>query len=181
MDIILEIAKEKMEKSVESLKSNYATIRTGRASASLLDRVEANYYGSPTPVNQIASITIPEPRQLLVKPYDKDDLKAIVAAINASDLGINPIVDGVPIRLILPALNEERRRELATLAKKYGEDTKVAIRNVRREAMDEVKKDKETPEDARKRLEEEIQKLTDTYVKKVDETYASKEKEIMTI
>lgn len=181
MDIILEIAKEKMEKSVESLKSNYATIRTGRASASLLDRVEANYYGSPTPVNQIASITIPEPRQLLVKPYDKDDLKAIVAAINASDLGINPIVDGVSIRLILPALNEERRRELAKLAKKYGEDTKVAIRNVRREAMDEVKKDKETPEDARKRLEEEIQKLTDTYVKKVDETYASKEKEIMTI
>ena len=181
MDIILEIGKEKMEKSVESLKSNYATIRTGRASASLLDRVEANYYGSPTPVNQIASITIPEPRQLLVKPYDKDDLKAIVAAINASDLGINPIVDGVSIRLILPALNEERRRELAKLAKKYGEDTKVAIRNVRREAMDEVKKDKETPEDARKRLEEEIQKLTDTYVKKVDETYASKEKEIMTI
>lgn len=181
MDIILEIAKEKMEKSVESLKSNYATIRTGRASASLLDRVEANYYGSPTPVNQIASITIPEPRQLLVKPYDKDDLKAIVAAINASDLGINPIVDGVSIRLILPALNEERRRELAKLAKKYGEDTKVAIRNIRREAMDEVKKDKETPEDARKRLEEEIQKLTDTYVKKVDETYASKEKEIMTI
>ena len=113
MDIILEIAKEKMEKSVESLKSNYATIRTGRASASLLDRVEANYYGSPTPVNQIASITIPEPRQLLVKPFDKDDLKAIVAAINASDLGINPIVDGVSIRLILPALNEERRRELA--------------------------------------------------------------------
>ena len=181
MDIVLEIAKEKMEKSVESLKSNYATIRTGRASASLLDRVEANYYGSLTPVNQIASITIPEPRQLLVKPYDKDDLKAIVAAINASDLGINPIVDGVSIRLILPALNEERRRELAKLAKKYGEDTKVAIRNVRREAMDEVKKDKETPEDARKRLEEEIQKLTDTYVKKVDETYASKEKEIMTI
>ena len=181
MDIILEIAKEKMEKSVESLKSNYATIRTGRASASLLDRVEANYYGSLTPENQIASITIPEPRQLLVKPYDKDDLKAIVAAINASDLGINPIVDGVSIRLILPALNEERRRELAKLAKKYGEDTKVAIRNVRREAMDEVKKDKETPEDARKRLEEEIQKLTDTYVKKVDETYASKEKEIMTI
>lgn len=181
MDIVLEIAKEKMEKSVESLKSNYATIRTGRASASLLDRVEANYYGSPTPVNQIASITIPEPRQLLVKPYDKDDVKAIVAAINASDLGINPIVDGVSIRLILPALNEERRRELAKLAKKYGEDTKVAIRNIRREAMDEVKKDKETPEDARKRLEEEIQKLTDTYVKKVDETYSSKEKEIMTI
>ena len=181
MDIILEIAKEKMEKSVESLKGNYSTIRTGRASASLLDRIEADYYGSPTPINQIASITIPEPRQLLVKPYDRNDVKACVAAINASDLGINPIVDGQSIRLILPALNEERRRELARLAKKYGEDTKVAIRNIRREAMDEVKKDKDTPEDARKRLEEEIQKLTDTYTKKVDEVYASKEKEIMTI
>ena len=181
MDIVLEIAKEKMEKSVESLKANYSTIRTGRASASLLDRIEADYYGSPTPVNQIASITIPEPRQLLVKPYDKDDLKAIVAAINASDLGLNPIVDGQSIRLILPALTEERRRELSRLAKKYGEDTKVAIRNVRREAMDEVKKDKDTSEDARKRTEEEIQKLTDTYTKKVDEVYASKEKEIMTI
>lgn len=181
MDIVLEIAKEKMEKSVESLKSNYSTIRTGRASASLLDRIEADYYGSPTPINQIASITIPEPRQLLVKPYDKNDIKAIVAAINASDLGLNPIVDGQSIRLILPALTEDRRRELARLAKKYGEDTKVAIRNVRREAMDEVKKDKDTPEDTRKRTEEEIQKLTDTYTKKVDEVYTSKEKEIMTI
>lgn len=181
MDIVLEIAKEKMEKSVEALKTNYSTIRTGRASASLLDRIEADYYGSPTPINQIASITIPEPRQLLVKPYDKNDIKAIVAAINASDLGLNPIVDGQSIRLILPALTEDRRRELARLAKKYGEDTKVAIRNVRREAMDEVKKDKDTPEDARKRTEEEIQKLTDTYTKKVDEVYTSKEKEIMTI
>ena len=181
MDIVLEIAKEKMEKSIESLKLNYSTIRTGRASASLLDRIEADYYGSPTPINQIASITIPEPRQLLVKPYDRNDVKSIVAAINASDLGINPIVDGQSIRLILPALNEERRKELSRLAKKYGEDTKVAIRNIRREAMDEVKKDKELPEDTRKSLEKDIQNLTDTYVKKVDEVYASKEKEIMTI
>lgn len=181
MEIVLEIAKEKMEKSIESLKGNYSTIRTGRASASLLDRVEADYYGSPTPINQIASISIPEPRQLLVKPYDRNDVKSIVAAINASDLGINPIVDGQSIRLILPALNEERRKELARLAKKYGEDTKVAIRNIRREAMDEVKKDKNIPEDARKKLEEEIQKLTDNYTKKVDEVYSSKEKEIMTL
>lgn len=181
MEIVLEIAKEKMEKSIESLKGNYSTIRTGRASASLLDRVEADYYGSPTPINQIASISIPEPRQLLVKPYDRNDVKSIVAAINASDLGINPIVDGQSIRLILPALNEERRKELARLAKKYSEDTKVAIRNIRREAMDEVKKDKNIPEDARKKLEEEIQKLTDNYTKKVDEVYSSKEKEIMTL
>ncbi len=181
MDIIIEKAKEKMEKSIESLKTTFTTIRTGRASASLLDRVEADYYGSPTPVNQIASITIPEPRQLLIKPYDRNDIKAIVAAINASDLGINPIVDGNCIRLTLPALTEERRKELSRLAKKYGEDSKVAIRNIRRDAMDEIKKNKELPEDSRKDLENEVQKLTDSYVKKVDEIYLAKEKEIMTV
>ncbi len=181
MDIIIEKAKEKMEKSTESLKTTFTTIRTGRASASLLDRVEADYYGSPTPVNQIASITIPEPRQLLIKPYDRNDIKAIVAAINASDLGINPIVDGNCIRLTLPALTEERRKELSRLAKKYGEDSKVAIRNIRRDAMDEIKKNKELPEDSRKDLENEVQKLTDSYVKKVDEIYLAKEKEIMTV
>lgn len=181
MDIIVEKAKEKMEKSLESLDFTFSTIRTGRASASLLDRVEADYYGTPTPVNQIASITIPEPRQLLIKPYDRDDVKSIVAAINASDLGINPIVDGNAIRLTLPALTEERRKELSRLAKKYGEDTKVAIRNIRRDAMDEVKKNKELPEDSRKDLENEVQKLTDTYIKKVDEKYLAKEKEIMTV
>lgn len=181
MDIVIEKAKEKMEKSIESLKTTFTTIRTGRASASLLDRVEADYYGSPTPVNQIASITIPEPRQLLIKPYDRNDIKAIVAAINASDLGINPIVDGNCIRLTLPALTEERRKELSRLAKKYSEDSKVAIRNIRRDAMDEIKKNKELPEDSKKDLENEVQKLTDSYVKKVDETYLAKEKEIMTV
>lgn len=181
MDIIIEKLKEKMEKSIESLNSTYTTIRTGRASASLLDRVEADYYGSMTPVNQIASITIPEPRQLLIKPYDRNDVKSIVTAINASDLGINPVVDGNCIRLVLPALTEERRKELSKLAKKYGEDTKVAIRNIRREAMDEIKKSKDLPEDSRKDLENEVQKATDLYVKKVDEHYAVKEKEIMTV
>ncbi len=181
MDIILEKAKEKMEKSITSLKDTYVTIRTGRASASLLDRVEADYYGSMTPINQISSITIPEPRQLLIKPYDRNDVKAIVAAINSSDLGINPIVDGNVIRLTLPALTEERRKELSKLAKKYGEDAKVAIRNIRRDAMDEIKKSKDLPEDSRKDLENEVQKLTDSYVKKVDETYLAKEKEIMTV
>ncbi len=181
MDIIIEKAKEKMEKSIESLLLTYKTIRTGRASASLLDRVEADYYGSPTPINQIASISIPEPRQLLIKPYDRNDVKSIVAAINASDLGINPIVDGNCIRLTLPALTEERRKELSRLAKKYGEDSKVAIRNIRREAMDEIKKNNQLPEDSRKDLENEVQKLTDSYIKKVDEHYLSKEKEIMTV
>lgn len=181
MDQIIEKINEKMTKSIESLDTTFKTIRTGRASASLLDRVEADYYGSPTPVNQIASITIPEPRQLLIKPYDRNDIKAIVAAINASDLGITPIVDATVIRLNLPALTEERRKELSRLAKKYGEDTKVAIRNIRREAMDELKKNKELPEDTRKDLEDQVQKTTDSFVKKVDEHYLAKEKEIMTV
>ena len=139
-DIILLEAEEKMEKTVESLKSNYHTLRTGRAATSMLDRIEIDYYGSMTPINQLSSITIPEPRQLLIKPYDRNDLKAIVGAINASDLGLNPINDGTAIRLVIPPLTEDRRRDLAKLAKKYAEDSKVAIRNVRREAMDEVKK-----------------------------------------
>lgn len=180
-DIILLEAEEKMEKTIESLKNNYATLRTGRAVASMLDRIEIDYYGSMTPINQLSSITIPEPRQLLIKPYDKNDLKAIVAAINASDLGLNPINDGTCVRLVFPPLTEERRKELAKLAKKYAEDGKVAIRNIRRDAMDDVKKDSSFTEDSRKIEEEEIQKLTDTYVKKIDEVYAQKEKDIMTI
>ena len=133
------------------------------------------------PINQIASITSPEPRQLLIKPYDKGDLKAIITAINASDLGINPINDGTSIRLIFPALTEERRRELSKTAKKYGEDAKVAIRNIRRDFMDVLKADKEIPEDMRRRTEEKIQKETDAAIKKIDEVVASKEKEIMSI
>ena len=180
-DIILMTAEEKMEKTVEALKENYSTLRTGRAATSMLDRIEIDYYGSMTPINQLSSITIPEPRQLLIKPYDRNDLKAIVGAINASDLGLNPINDGTQIRLVIPPLTEDRRRDLAKLAKKYAEDSKVAIRNVRREAMDEVKKDNSFTEDARKIEEQEIQKLTDNYVKKIDEVYSLKEKDIMTI
>ena len=121
MDEMLLEFDEKMSKSEEALKATFMTIRTGRASTNLLDRIEADYYGSPTPINQIASITIPEPRQLLIKPYDRNDLKAIVAAINASDLGINPVVDGTTIRLILPALTEERRKEYVKQARAVGE------------------------------------------------------------
>lgn len=181
MDEMLLEFDEKMSKSEEALKATFMTIRTGRASTNLLDRIEADYYGSPTPINQIASITIPEPRQLLIKPYDRNDLKAIVAAINASDLGINPVVDGTTIRLILPALTEERRKELSRLAKKYSEDAKVAIRNIRREAMDSLKADKDLPEDMKKNLETEVQKMTDAHTKKIEELYSLKEKEIMTI
>lgn len=180
-DIILLDAEEKMAKTVESLKNNYSTLRTGRAATSMLDRIEVDYYGSMTPINQLSSITIPEPRQLLIKPYDRNDIKSIVAAINASDLGLNPVNDGTSIRLIIPPLTEDRRKELAKLAKKYAEDSKVAIRNIRRDAMDEVKKDSSFTEDSKKVEEQEIQKLTDNYVKKIDEVYAQKEKDIMTI
>lgn len=180
-DIILMDAEERMEKTVEALKNNYSTLRTGRAATSMLDRIEVDYYGSMTPINQLSSITIPEPRQLLIKPYDRNDLKSIVAAINASDLGLNPINDGTTVRLIIPPLTEERRRELAKLAKRYAEDSKVAIRNVRRDAMDEVKKDSSFTEDSRKVEEQEIQKLTDKFIKKIDEVYAQKEKDIMTV
>ena len=122
-DIILMTAEEKMEKTVEALKENYSTLRTGRAATSMLDRIEIDYYGSMTPINQLSSITIPEPRQLLIKPYDRNDLKAIVGAINASDLGLNPINDGTQIRLVIPPLTEDRRRDLAKLAKKYADDS----------------------------------------------------------
>ncbi len=181
MEEIIILTRDSMEKSIQSLKFNLSTIRTGRASVQLLDNIEVDYYGCPTPLIQIASISVPEPKQLLIKPYSKEDVKAIVAAINASNIGLTPINDGATIRLNIPPLTEERRRELAKSAKKYGEDGKVAIRNIRREYMDELKNDKELPEDMRKRLEQEVQKATDEFCKKIDEICSEKEKEIMTI
>lgn len=181
MDELIFECQMRMEKTIENLKNQLVTLRTGRASAAVLNHIEIDYYGSMMPINQIASISSPEPRQLLIKPYDKGDLKAIITAINASDLGINPINDGTSIRLIFPALTEERRRELSKTAKKYGEDAKVAIRNIRRDFMDMIKSDKETPEDARRRLEENIQKETDSAIKSIDDVVANKEKEIMSI
>ena len=181
MDIVLEIAKEKMEKSVESLKSNYSTIRTGRASASLLDRIEADYYGDKLPIKDICAISSPEPRQLIVKPYDKSDVKAVYTAIVASDLGLNPTNEGDQIRILIPALTEDKRRELAKKGKAYAEDAKVAIRNIRREFVDSVKKSDEYTDDLKKRIEADIQKVTDESIKAVDEAYAAKEKEILTV
>ena len=137
MDILDEL-QEKMEKSVESLKTNLNTLRTGRANAALLDNLYCDYYGEKMLVNQIAAVKVPEPRQLLIMPYDAGDIKSIVAAINASEIGINPIVDGKQIRLIIPALTEDRRKELGKKAKGYGEECKVAIRNIRRDAMDKI-------------------------------------------
>ena len=180
MDILDEI-QEKMEKSVESLRANLNTLRTGRANAALLDNLYCDYYGEKMLVNQIAAVKVPEPRQLLIMPYDTNDIKSIVAAINSSEIGINPVVDGKQIRLIIPALTEDRRKELSKKAKGYGEECKVAVRNIRRDAMEKVKKDESYTEDTLKKEEESIQKLTDQFVKKVDEVIKEKETEIMSI
>ena len=181
MDEIVLEAQGKMNKSIEILRGTLATLRTGKASPALLNNLEIDYYGSPTPVNQISSISVPEPRQLLIKPYDRNDVKAIVTAINASDLGINPINEGLQIRLMIPVLTEERRRELTKQARKYGEEAKVAIRNIRREYIDLIKEDEEMPEDYQKRVLDEIQKVTDEAIKNIDAVVAEKEKEMMQI
>ncbi len=178
---ILQDAETRMQKAVSNFQDNLTVLRTGRANAALLDNVQCDYYGEKMDITAIASVKVPEPRQLLVIPYDQNDIKAIVAAINASDIGINPVVDGKQIRLNIPALTEDRRKELVKKAKVYAEDCKVAIRNVRRDAIDAVKKDDTYTEDTRKTEENEIQKLTDKYIKNVDDLFKTKESEIMAI
>ena len=172
----------KMEKTIEVLQSQFAAVRAGRANASVLDRISVEYYGVDTPINQVGSITSPDPRTLVIEPWDKSLLKPIEKAIQVSDLGINPQNDGRIIRLIVPQLTEERRKDLTKQVKKYGEDSKVAIRNVRRDAMDAIKKmqkKSEITEDDQKTAEKDLQKVTDDYIKKVDEQCAKKEKELM--
>ena len=181
MDEISLDCQKRMAKTVENLRTTLVTLRTGRANPQMLNGLMIDYYGSPTPVNQVSSITVPEPRQLIIKPYDKNDVKAIVTAINASDLGINPINEGLQIRLIIPALTEERRRELTKQARKYGEEAKVAIRNIRREYVDLVKESDEMTEDYQKRVLDEIQKVTDEAIKNIDTVVVEKEKEMMQI
>ena len=180
-NLFLDIANEKMEAAINAFSSNLGKVRTGRANPNMLDGILVDYYGSPTPVNQVSSISVPEPRQLIIKPYDKNDLKAIVTAINASDLGLNPINEGTQVRLIIPALTEDRRRELTKQARKYGEESKVAVRNIRREYVDLVKDDEEMTEDYQKRVLDEIQKVTDEAIKNIDAIVSEKEKEMMQI
>lgn len=181
MDAYALEAKEKMGKCIESYRATLSTLRTGRASPAMLNGIEVDYYGSPTPINQISSISVPEPRQLLIKPYDRNDVKNIVSAISASDLGLNPINEGVMVRLIIPALTEDRRKEIVKQAHKYAEEAKVAVRNVRRDYMDVIKIDDSYSEDLLKRGQEDIQKVTDESVKEIDVILAEKEKEIMAI
>lgn len=181
---IIEKANERFEQSHHSLSREYAGIRAGRANASLLDRIQVEYYGAMTPLNQLASITVPEARVLLISPFDKSSIKEIERAINASDLGITPSSDGSVVRLVIPALTEETRKSLAKDVKKVGENSKIAIRNIRRDAMEEAKKQekaKEITEDELKSLEKEIQKATDDAIKHIDNMTANKEKELLDV
>lgn len=179
MDEIVLEAKEKMGKSIDALKDSLSTLRTGKASPAMLNGIQIDYYGSPTPINQISSISIPEPRQLLIKPYDRNDIKSIITALNVSDIGINPINEGTQIRLIIPVLTEERRKEIVKQAKKYGEECKVAVRNIRRDYIDFIKESDDMSEDYQKLVLDDIQKITDESIKSIDGVVGDKEKELM--
>lgn len=180
----LDITKEKMSKSLNSLGNELASIRAGRANPAILDKVMVDYYGAPTPINQMAAISVAEARILVIQPWDATSLKAIEKAILASDVGITPTNDGKALRLAFPQLTEERRKDLCKTIKKYGEEAKVTIRNARRDAMDKfkaMKKNAEITEDDMKNSETEVQKLTDKFCADVDKIVADKEKEIMSI
>ena len=174
---------DKMTKSVNSLNSELATIRAGRANPHVLDKLAVDYYGSPTPIQQVANVSVPEARMIQIQPWEKSLLKEIEKAILVSDIGINPTNDGTSIRLIFPELTEERRKELAKDVKKKGEGAKVAIRNIRRDGNDAFKKLKgsDISEDEIKDLEEQLQKLTDKYIKEIDVAVDVKTKEVMTV
>ena len=181
MDELTLTCQERMEKCIVSLKESFNTLRTGRANASLLDKIECDYYGEKMPINQICAITIPEPRQILVKPYDKGDIKSVYNAIAGSDLYLNPINDGDSIRIVIPPLTEDKRKELAKKAKSFAEESKVAIRNIRREFFDKLKKSDDYSDDLKDRIEKEMQKVTDEIIVKVDNLTKEKEKEILSI
>ncbi|EFM13092.1 ribosome recycling factor [Paenibacillus curdlanolyticus YK9] len=176
-------AEERMEKAIGALKRDLATLRAGRATPALLDRIQVEYYGAMTPVNQLANINTPDSRTLLLQPWDKSSLAAIEKAIMKSDLGLTPSNDGSTIRLSIPALTEERRSELVKLTKKFGEEAKIAVRNIRRDANDDIKKlEKDAiSEDESRRHQDDIQKTTDRFVGEVDKVLAAKEKEIMEV
>jgi len=179
-------AEDKMSKALDVLRKEFATLRTGRASLGLLDGIMVDYYGTPTPLTQVANMAVPDPRQITIQPWEPKLLGEIEKAILKSDVGITPTNDGKLIRLSIPALTEERRHQIVKHAKKLAEDARVAVRNVRRDVNDEIKrkgKDKEAhvSEDETKKLQDEVQKITDTHIKKIDDLLTHKEKEIMTV
>ncbi len=184
MKEVYSVTREKMTKTASVLKEEYAAIRAGRANAAVLDKVLVDYYGVPTPINQMAAISVTEARILVIQPWDKSTLNPIYKAIQSSDIGINPQNDGVVIRLTFPALTEDRRKEIVKDIKKLAEDSKVAVRSIRRDSIDKIKKMQkasEITEDDLKNGENELQKITDEFVKKIDEIAAAKEKEVMEI
>ena len=172
---------EKMKKTLAALESEYSTIRVGRANPKVLDKITVDYYGTPTPLNQVGNITVPEARLIEIKPWESSLLKAIEKAINMSDLGINPSNDGKVIRLVFPELTEERRKELTKDVKKKGEDSKIAIRNIRRDAVDVFKKQGELSEDVLNDLLDEIQKITDKYITEIDKKIEAKSKDVLSV
>ncbi|NLL63883.1 MAG: ribosome recycling factor [Ruminococcaceae bacterium] len=184
MDTIFVKTEERMEKTINSIQVDYASIRAGRANPNVLDRIEVDYYGTPTPIQQIAAISVSEARVLVIQPWDKSLIQVIEKAIQASDIGINPINDGNVIRLVFPPLTEDRRREIAKDISKRAEEAKIAIRNIRRDGMDELKKlkkDEDLSEDIVKQGEEKLQKITDKKVKEIEEIASAKEKEVMSV
>ena len=184
MDERLKVYEEKMTKSYDSMQREFISIRAGRANPHVLDKIRVDYYGTPTPLQQVGNISVPEPRMLQIQPWEKSLLKAIEKAILTSDIGINPTNDGSIIRLVFPELTEERRKELVKDVKKKGDDAKVAIRNIRRDANETFKKlnkNNELTEDDQKALETKAQKLTDKYIAEIDKAVEEKTKEIMTV
>lgn len=184
MDNLIKSTEQRMDKSLDALDRDYKAVRVGRANASVLDRINVDYYGVPTPVQQMAAISMPEPRILMIKPWDASTLKEIEKAILTSDIGINPQNDGTAIRLSFPPLTEERRKEIVKEVKKMGEDAKVAVRNIRRDALEKLKamkKNGEITEDDEKNGEKKIQNITDKYCKEIDSLAAVKEKEVIEI
>lgn len=177
----LEETKERMDASIDSLKKDLSRLRTGKANISLLDGITVPYYGTPTPLNQVANISAPEPRLLTIQPWDKSIIAEIEKAIQKSDIGITPSNDGALIRLPLPQLTQEVREDLAKQAKKRGEDAKISVRNIRRDTNDHIKKEKDMPEDEAKGLQDDVQKFTDEAIKEIDRIVADKEKDIMEI
>jgi len=181
---VLKEAEEKMKKSVEVVRQEFAKIRTGKATTALLDGIKAEYYGSVLPLNQLANVSVLDVHTLVVQPWDKSALQSIEKAIQSSELGLNPINDGNVLRIPIPPLTEERRKDLVKLCKKFAEDGRVAVRNVRRDSIEHLRKlekEEHFSEDERKRAENEVQKLTDKYIKLIDELLEHKEKEIMEV
>lgn len=181
---VFEDAKDRMQKAVGTLEKEFKRLRTGRASVSLVDGIRVEYYGTPTPLNQLATLTVPEPRTIMIQPWDQSCLGEVEKAIMKSELGLTPMNDGKVIRIPVPPLTEERRRELVKLVKKMAEEAKVAVRNIRRDANEmikDLKKEKEISEDEQFKGQEEVQKITDDFIKKIEELSAAKEKEILEI